>query len=290
MYADEKNTEVDSNTTDKEITAGNSVKIRPEASDEKIDTTAEWNNIELFIITSYRTVRSLIEELGEIPVTNLESFSLAYSPLDYQMTHKYKQTMTSDEWNSFANTLKNVTDRFFRHWAEVFSTRQPSSNFYEQQMYGLVQNNHQQSTATVNDTSNNDIQASISSKVGNNTTDTKKTDSVQSPIANKASENNAAPLPNSIKAWEKVNIYSHIDKKTYTMNEGFDIYKSLAAKDIHSIMTWMKDFCDTMRMAKDNNIITEEQFNDFHNVFNALSRGKKNIGTMPSVIVNLARQ
>lgn len=112
VYADEKNTEVDSNTTDKEITAGNSVKIRPEASDEKIDTTAEWNNIELFIITSYRTVRSLIEELGEIPVTNLESFSLAYSPLDYQMTHKYKQTMTSDEWNSFANTLKNVTDRF----------------------------------------------------------------------------------------------------------------------------------------------------------------------------------
>ena len=275
VYADENTDEVDNYTTDKEITAGNSVKIRPEASDEKIDTTAEWNNIELFIITSYRTVRSLIEELCEIPVTNLESFSLAYSPLDYQMTHKYKQTMTSDEWNSFANTIKNVTDRFFRHWEEVFSTRQPSSNFYEQQMYGLVQNNHQQSTATVNDTSNNGIQASISSKVGNNTTDTNKTDSTQSPIANKASENNAAPLPNSIKAWEKVNIYSHIDKKTYTMNEGFEIYKALSAKDIHSIMTWMKDFCDTMRFAKDNNIITEEQFNDFHNVFNALSRGKK---------------
>ena len=275
VYADEKNTEVDNHTTEGEITAGNSVKMRPEASDEKIDTTAEWNNIELFIITSYRTVRSLIEELCEIPVTNLESFSLAYSPLDYQMTHKYKQTMTSDEWNSFANTLKNVTDRFFRHWAEVFSTRQPSSNFYEQQMYGLVQNNHQQSTATVSDTSNNGIQASISSKVGNNTTDIKKADSVQSPIANKQSENNAAPLPNSIKAWEKVNIYSHIDKKTYTMNEGFEIYKALSAKDIHSIMTWMKDFCDTMRMAKDNTIITEEQFNDFHNVFNALSRGKK---------------
>ena len=273
--ADEKITEVDNHTTNEEITAGNSVKMRPEPSDEKIDTTAEWNNIELFIITSYRTVRSLIEELGEIPVTNLESFSLAYSPLDYQMTHKYKQTMTSDEWNSFANTLKNVTDRFFRHWAEVFSTRQPSSNFYEQQMYGLVQNNYQQSTATVNDTSNNGIQASISSKVGNNTTDIKKADSVQSPIANKQSENNAAPLPNSIKAWEKVNIYSHIDKKTYTMNEGFEIYKALSAKDIHSIMTWMKDFCDTMRMAKDNTIITEEQFNDFHNVFNALSRGKK---------------
>ena len=152
VYADENTDEVDNYTTDKEITAGNSVKIRPEASDEKIDTTAEWNNIELFIITSYRTVRSLIEELCEIPVTNLESFSLAYSPLDYQMTHKYKQTMTSDEWNSFANTIKNVTDRFFRHWEEVFSTRQPSSNFYEQQMYGLVQNNHQQSTATVNDT------------------------------------------------------------------------------------------------------------------------------------------
>ena len=273
--ADEKNTEVDSNTTNEEKTAGNSVKMRPEASDEKIDTTAEWNNIELFIITSYRTVRSLIEELGEIPVTNLESFSLAYSPLDYQMTHEYKQTMTSDEWNSFANTLKNVTDRFFRHWAEVFSTRQPSSNFYEQQMYGLVQNNHQQSTATVNDTSNNGIQASISSKVDNYTTEGEKVAPVQSTIANKASENNAAPLPNSIKAWEKVNIYSHIDKKTYTMNEGFEIYKALSAKDIHSLMTWMKDFCDTMRMAKDNNIITEEQFNDFHNVFNALSRGKK---------------
>ena len=273
--ADEKNAEVDNYTVNTEITAGNSVKIRPEASDEKIDTTAKWNNIELFIITSYRTVRSLIEELGEIPVTNLESFSLAYLPLDYQMTHKYKQTMTSDEWNSFANTLKNVTDRFFRHWAEVFSTRQPSSNFYEQQMYGLVQNNHQQSTATVNDTSNNGIQASISSKVGNNTTDTKKAAPVQSQNANKQSENNAAPLPNSIKAWEKVNIYSHIDKKTYTMNEGFEIYKALSAKDIHSIMTWMKDFCDTMRMANDNNIITEEQFNDFHNVFNALSRGKK---------------
>ena len=119
------------------------------------------------------------------------------------------------------------------------------------------------------------IQASISSKVDNNTTDTKKVDSTQSQTANKQSENNAAPLPNSIKAWEKVNIYSHIDKKTYTMTEGFDIYKSLAAKDIHSIMAWMKDFCDTMRMAKDNNIITEEQFNDFHNVFNSLSKGKK---------------
>ena len=268
-------TKVDNCTANEEITAGNSVKMRPEASDEKIDTTAEWNNIELFIITSYRTVRSLIEELSEIPVTNLESFSLAYSPLDYQMSHKYKQTMTSDEWNSFTNTLKNVTDRFFKHWAEVFSTRQPSSNFYEQQMYGLVQNNHQQSTATVNDTTNNGAQASISSKVGNNTTNTEITAPVQSPIVNKPSESNAAPLPNSIKAWEKVNIYSHIDKKTYTMNEGFEIYKSLAAKDIHNIMTWMKDFCDTMRMAKDNNIITEEQFNDFHNVFNALSRGKK---------------
>ena len=119
------------------------------------------------------------------------------------------------------------------------------------------------------------LQASISSKVGNNTTEGEIIAPVQPQNTNKASENNAAPLPNSIKAWEKVNIYSHIDKKTYTMTEGFDIYKSLAAKDIHNIMAWMKDFCDTMRMAKDNNIITEEQFNDFHNVFNALSRGKK---------------
>ena len=119
------------------------------------------------------------------------------------------------------------------------------------------------------------LQASISSKVDNHTTNTEKVAPVQSQNANKASENNTAPLPDSIKAWEKVNIYSHIDKKTYTMNEGFEIYKALSAKDIHSIMAWMKDFCDTMRMAKDNNIITEEQFNDFHNVFNSLSKGKK---------------
>ena len=126
-----------------------------------------------------------------------------------------------------------------------------------------------------NDTPNNGPQATEMTEVDNHTTNTEKVAPVQSQNANKASENNTAPLPDSIKAWEKVNIYSHIDKKTYTMNEGFEIYKALSAKDIHSIMAWMKDFCDTMRMAKDNNIITEEQFNDFHNVFNSLSKGKK---------------
>ena len=133
----------------------------------------------------------------------------------------------------------------------------------------------QSCAAETAEASNNVPQGDEIAEVDNHTTEGEKVAPVQSTIANKASENNAAPLPNSIKAWEKVNIYSHIDKKTYTMNEGFEIYKALSAKDIHSLMTWMKDFCDTMRMAKDNNIITEEQFNDFHNVFNALSRGKK---------------
>lgn len=42
--ADEKNVEVDNHTTDKEITAGNSVKMRPELSDSNTDTTDTPNN------------------------------------------------------------------------------------------------------------------------------------------------------------------------------------------------------------------------------------------------------
>ena len=41
VYADEKNVEVDNHTTNEAITAGNSVKMRPEPSDEKIDTPTD---------------------------------------------------------------------------------------------------------------------------------------------------------------------------------------------------------------------------------------------------------
>ena len=41
VYADEKNVEVDNHTTNEVITAGNSVKMRPEPSDEKIDTPTD---------------------------------------------------------------------------------------------------------------------------------------------------------------------------------------------------------------------------------------------------------
>lgn len=44
VYADEKNAEVDNYTTSTEITAGNSVKMRPEQSDSNTDTTDTPNN------------------------------------------------------------------------------------------------------------------------------------------------------------------------------------------------------------------------------------------------------
>lgn len=44
VYADEKNTEVDNYTTSTEITAGNSVKMRPEASESNTNTTDTPNN------------------------------------------------------------------------------------------------------------------------------------------------------------------------------------------------------------------------------------------------------
>ena len=44
VYADEKNTEVDNYTTSTEITAGNSVKMRPEPYDSNTDTTDTPNN------------------------------------------------------------------------------------------------------------------------------------------------------------------------------------------------------------------------------------------------------
>ena len=252
--ADEKITEVDNHTTSTEITAGNSVKMRPEASDEKIDTPTDEKKDE-------NTKREPSGHIFENPWKGFGDLRM-YARFGDDFVHvtgegcRIKEAL---EYCESKNDLKGIQEII----RTVTFQHKNMGNYMTDEYY-----NDFMRTVTA-------IQASISAKVGNNTTDTKKTDSVQSPIANKQSENNAAPLPNSIKAWEKVNIYSHIDKKTYTMNEGFEIYKALSAKDIHSIMTWMKDFCDTMRMAKDNNIITEEQFNDFHNVFNALSRGKK---------------
>lgn len=252
--ADEKNAEVDNHTTDEEKTAGNTLKMRPEPSDEKIDTPTDEKKDE-------NTKREPSGHIFENPWKGFGDLRM-YARFGDDFVHvtgegcRIKEAL---EYCESKNDLKGIQEII----RTVTFQHKNMGNYMTDEYY-----NDFMRTVTA-------IQASISSKVGNNTTDTKKTDSTQSPIANKASENNAAPLPNSIKAWEKVNIYSHIDKKTYTMNEGFEIYKALSAKDIHSLMTWMKDFCDTMRMAKDNNIITEEQFNDFHNVFNALSRGKK---------------
>ena len=252
--ADEKNAEVDSNTTSTEITAGNSVKMRPEASDEKIDTPTDEKKDE-------NTKREPSGHIFENPWKGFGDLRM-YARFGDDFVH-----VTGDgcsirealEYCEMKNDLKGIQEII----RTVTFQHENIGNYMTDEYY-----NDFMRTVTV-------IQASISSKVDNHTAEGEKVAPVQSPIANKASENNAATLPNSIKAWEKVNIYSHIDKKSYTMNEGFEIYKALSAKDIHSLMTWMKDFCDTMRMAKDNNIITEEQFNDFHNVFNALSRGKK---------------
>ena len=291
-----KMSQVDNHTTKGEIIAPAQSPIANKASDEKIDTTAEWNNIELFIITSNRTVRSLIEELSEIPVTNLESFSLAYSALDYQMSHKYKQTMTSDEWNSFTNTLKNVTDRFFRHWAEVFSTRQPSSNFYEQQMYGLVQNNHQQSTATVNDTSNNAPQAPKTADVDNYTTDTEKIDSTQSPIANKASDSNVDACydmygistdelndiighhnSNGKGAWRNMTIKLHNEETT--ISKALDHFKDKKGDgnefmECNTFLYYFTPICYEVEKLLKTKTMTDEQYQDFLSIIGKLTRGK----------------
>ena len=254
VYADENTDEVDNHTTSTEKTAGNSVKMRPEASDDNNDTPTDEKKDE-------NTKREPSGHIFENPWKGFGDLRM-YARFGDDFVHvtgegcRIKEAL---EYCESKNDLKGIQEII----RTVTFQHKNMGNYMTDEYY-----NDFMRTVTA-------IQASISAKVGNNTTDTKKTDSVQSPIANKASENNAALLSNSIKAWEKVNIYSHIDKKTYTMNEGFEIYKALSAKDIHSIMTWMKDFCDTMRMAKDNNIITEEQFNDFHNVFNALSRGKK---------------
>ena len=254
VYADENTDEVDNHTTNTEITAGNSVKMRPEASDEKIDTPIDEEKDE-------NTKREPSGHIFENPWKGFGDLRM-YARFGDDFVHVTGEGCSireALEYCEMKNDLKGIQEII----RTVTFQHENIGNYMTDEYY-----NDFMRTVTA-------IQASISSKVGNNTTDTKKIAPVQSPIANKQSENNAAPLPNSIKAWEKVNIYSHIDKKTYTMNEGFEIYKALSAKDIHSLMTWMKDFCDTMRMAKDNNIITEEQFNDFHNVFNALSRGKK---------------
>lgn len=254
VYADENTDEVDNYTIDEDITAGNTLKMRPEPSDEKIDTPTDEKKDE-------NTKREPSGHIFENPWKGFGDLRM-YARFGDDFVHVTGEGCSireALEYCEMKNDLKGIQEII----RTVTFQHENIGNYMTDEYY-----NDFMRTVTA-------IQASISSKVGNNTTDTKKIAPVQSPIVNKASENNAAPLPNSIKAWEKVNIYSHIDKKTYTMNEGFEIYKALSAKDIHNIMTWMKDFCDTMRMAKDNNIITEEQFNDFHNVFNALSRGKK---------------
>ena len=220
--ADEKNAEVDKYTVNTEITAGNSIKMRPEPSDEKIDTPTDEKKD---------------EKTAEIPSDN----------------NKEAESQSND---------------------------------------------------------NNAPQASKTSEVGSNTTNIKKIDSTQSQNANKASNAGVLDgLDGETKAmieelmkrdtakkvtpmgrdyfkgapdrWKEIHLKCAYaggnNGDLLTIEEAIENYSSYESPRLHldAIRTYAEEICKRMRNVLADNVITQEQFNAFSDVFKFKSEGYK---------------
>ena len=220
--ADEKNAEVDNYTVNTEITAGNSIKMRTEPSDEKIDTPTDEKKD---------------EKTAEIPSDN----------------NKEAESQSND---------------------------------------------------------NNAPQASKTSEVGSNTTNIKKIDSTQSQNANKASNAGVLDgLDGETKAmieelmkrdtakkvtpmgrdyfkgapdrWKEIHLKCAYaggnNGDLLTIEEAIENYSSYESPRLHldAIRTYAEEICKRMRNVLADNVITQEQFNAFSDVFKFKSEGYK---------------
>lgn len=161
---------------------------------------------------------------------------------------------------------------------------------------------------------NNAPQASKTADVDNHTTDTEKIDSTQSPIANKASNAYADDLEDdaetiamrekvmkqnfpkmasdiipkgreyfkgALDRWKELHLKCAYADGNYgvvlTIEEAIEKYSSYESPQHHldAIRTYADEICTRMRQVLAANVITQEQFKDFSNVFYSKSEAYK---------------
>ena len=169
--ADEKNAEVDSNTTNEKKTAGNSVKMRPEPSDSNTNTTdacydmygistdelndiighhhvngkGAWRNMKIRLHNEETTISKALEHFKDKKEDGKEfmecnTFFYYYSPICIEIDRLIREgKMTEEQKNDCITIFGKLTRGKFAYWHKVFTTRPPRPNFpSEQEMWKLL--------------------------------------------------------------------------------------------------------------------------------------------------------
>ena len=171
VYADEKNAEVDNYTVNTEITAGNSVKMRPEPSDSNTNTTdacydmygistdelndiighhhgngkGAWRNMKIRLHNEETTISKALEHFKDKKEDGKEfmecnTFFYYYNPICIEIDRLIREgKMTEEQKNDCITIFGKLTRGKFAYWHKVFTTRPPRPNFpSEQEMWKLL--------------------------------------------------------------------------------------------------------------------------------------------------------
>ena len=171
VYADEKNAEVDNYTVNTEITAGNSVKMRPEPSDSNTNTTdvcydmygistdelndiighhngngkGAWRNMKIRLHNEETTISKALDHFKDKKEDGKEfmecnTFFYYFDPICFEVDrlHNSKQ-MTDEQFKDCCDIICKLTRGKTNYWYNTFCHRSPRPNFpSEKRMWELV--------------------------------------------------------------------------------------------------------------------------------------------------------
>ena len=171
VYADEKNAEVDNYTVNTEITAGNSVKMRPEPSDSNTNTTdacydmygistdelndiighhhvngkGAWRNMKIRLHNDETTISKALDHFKDKKEDGKEfmecnTFFYYFDPICFEVDrlHNSKQ-MTDEQFKDCCDIICKLTRGKTNYWHNTFCHRSPRPNFpSEKRMWELV--------------------------------------------------------------------------------------------------------------------------------------------------------
>ena len=171
MYADENSDEVDNYTTNKEITAGNSVKMRPEPSASNTNTTdvcydmygistdelndimghhhgngkGAWRNMTIKLHNEETTISKALDHFKDKKEDGKEfmecnTFFYYFDPICFEVDrlHNSKQ-MTDEQFKDCCDIICKLTRGKTNYWHNTFCHRSPRPNFpSEKRMWELV--------------------------------------------------------------------------------------------------------------------------------------------------------
>lgn len=183
VYADENTDEVDNYTTSTEITAGNSVKMRPEPSDACYDmygistdemndilshhgnyntkpSKGAWRQMTIRLHGEQTTVSEALNHFKDKKKDGKEymecnTFFYYFTPICNEIEKLLNtKTMTDEQYQDCITIFRKLTKGKFAYWHKVFTTRPPRPNFpSEEEMWKLL-GCPQVTNKTVNETDN----------------------------------------------------------------------------------------------------------------------------------------